>query len=662
MFSSRWYPYLLVAVLFALAGGATLIERLAIDHLLHDDAVSTGRNWADYLVRNVDDLTAIAAGKEPSAASRAVFAEAKKVGQIFLYKIYDAEGVVRFASDDLPQSPGDKKTLSAHNAEAAEAAEAVEAGKPMAAARTGTPPSRPPYFSEAYVPVLSNGQVTAVVETYVDQTEKRTQFQRAFFGTAISISLLIAAAFGGPAAAWYFRDRDKQQADEHIRFLGNHDALTGLANRTQLGEVLTRTLAQFPAEHQRLAVHCVDMDRFQDVNDTLGHAAGDVMIKTVADRLRSLAGPDNLVARLSADEFVVLQMNPLDRTAAEGFAARIVQMIAEPVWLEGQEVRVTACVGVALAPEHGMDAIRLMKSADLALSKSKSSGRGQVRVFASVLDTELSQRLTLERAIDRAVENDGFLLHYQPQFRLKDDRLVGFEALLRLPTPQGGFIPPTIFIPVAEGMGLIGRIGEFVLKQACGIAATWPEHLTVSVNLSPSQFASGEVGAIVARALKESGLKPQRLELEITESLLITQTAATMSELAGLKALGVSVAMDDFGTGYSSLSYLWQFPFDKIKIDRVFINAFAAGDAAAEKIIRTIVGLSRSLNMRVTVEGVETAEQAAFVRAIGCDEVQGFFFGRPAPTADLAAIILADHRRSLRPDEGPTEAKLSAFG
>jgi diguanylate cyclase (GGDEF)-like protein len=652
MASLRWYPIVFLVAIIALVGGATLIERSAIDRLLHDDAVWTGRQWTETLAGNIEDLQAIAAGKEPSTATRSFLDRVKKVGRVFLYKIYDADGRIRFVSDDLPAGATDEEGLSEHNAAAAEA---IAAGEPMIEAGEGTPPSRPPFFSEAYVPLIVDGKVRAVVETYIDQTEKRGQFRSTFIWATTALGGMITLAFGVPAAAWYFRGRDKKRADAHIQYLANYDALTGLANRVQLTQRLTRALAG-PESGRRLAVHSIDIDRFKDINDTLGHAAGDQVIKTVADRLRALAGPEDIVARLGGDEFAIVQTSPGRASEITDLARRVVDRLAMPVPVGSEDVRLTCSVGVAIAPDHGTDAGRLLKSADLALSKAKADGRDHLRVFSGELDNELDQRLTIERAIKAAIDSNGFLLHFQPEFRNAGGRLVGFEALLRLPT-KDGFIPPAAFIPVAETMGLIDQIGAWAIGRACGTAAAWPEHLMVAVNLSPAQFAGGSVSAVIAAALKESGLAPHRLEVEITESLLMRDTEAVLGELAALKALGVSIVMDDFGTGYSSLNYLWRFPFDKIKIDASFMRALDGNDQNAEKIVRTVVALGRSLRMRVTVEGVENARQVAFVSMTECDEVQGYFFGRPMPASEVAGVILGDYQQGLTAGDEPAAAR-----
>jgi EAL domain-containing protein (putative c-di-GMP-specific phosphodiesterase class I) len=305
-----------------------------------------------------------------------------------------------------------------------------------------------------------------------------------------------------------------------------------------------------------------------------------------------------------------------------------------------QEIRPTITIGVSLAPVDGRTPDRILKSADLALYAGKRAGRSCVRSFALAMDTELQARLRLEKIIRDAVGVEGFELHYQPIFEVDGHRLVGFEALLRLRAPDGTRIPPATFIPLAEEMRLIGRIGAFVLREACATAAGWPGDLTVAVNLSPLQFEGDSISDIVARALADSGLPARRLELEVTESLLVRMNDRTMAEVKKLKALGVAIVMDDFGTGYSSLSYLWQFPFDKIKIDSSFMQGVNEGRADAVTVVRTIIALGRELRMRVTVEGVETAQQSAFIEETEADQVQGFYFGKPVAAVDLAPLII----------------------
>jgi predicted signal transduction protein with EAL and GGDEF domain len=313
--------------------------------------------------------------------------------------------------------------------------------------------------------------------------------------------------------------------------------------------------------------------------------------------------------------------------------------------LKEQSIIATLSVGVALAPTDGTNPERLLKSADLALYKAKADGRNCIRFFMAEMDSELQARFKLEKIIRDAVLHDRFELYYQPLFEMSERRLIGFEALIRLPAEDGTLIPPLVFIPLAEELRLIDKIGAWVLREACRAAATWPEHLTVAVNLSPAQFLARSISDIVAAALKESGLAAHRLELEITETLLLGNSEAIMAELQTLKAIGVAIVMDDFGTGYSSLSYLWRFPFDKIKIDRSFMQGFDGSGRDVKTVVKTIIALGRELNMRVTVEGVETAAQAAFLDKADGDQAQGFFFGRPVPASEVGANILADFRK-----------------
>ncbi|MEJ0097260.1 MAG: EAL domain-containing protein [Bauldia sp.] len=590
------------------------------------------------------------AGIPPDADATEFIARVKTVARVFLYKVYDADGVPRFVSDDRPEEASDQEDLAKHNPEAAEA---IAEGVPAIELHEGQPPTRPAFYSEAYVPVLDkSGKVAAVVEAYIDQTKKRAEFERVSFASAVALGLLIAAAFGLPAIAWYRRQREQERARGRIDYLANFDALSGLVNRSRLTEDLKRALRD-AGPRGRLAVHSIDIDHFTDINDWLGLETGDIVIKLVAERLRAVAAPDDIVARVSGDEFAIVQRAGRERAVAALFAEKVARALAIPAFLHGHEIPLTAGVGVALSPDDGSDAERLIRSAKLALAKGKSEGRGRVSFFSRDLDSETTARLEIEHAVDAALAAGGFTLHYQPLYGEPGEALTGFEALARLPTADGGFIPPSAFIPVAERMGVIDKLGAWVLLEACSTAAAWPEHLTISVNLSAAQFGKKSVADMVAGALTASGLAPGRLLLEITESLLITDRESVTAELARLKALGTRIVMDDFGTGYSSLSYLWRFPFDKIKIDASFMHAYDEPGAPAEKIMRTITALGHALGMSVCVEGVENERQAAHARNIGCDEVQGYHFGVPLAAVDLPATILADFRRGAEVEAKP---------
>ena len=642
---------LVLVAAVALLGGAFAVQNYAIQRLLHDDATVTATAWATFVAANSGNIGAIAAGAPPSPETRAFIGRVKTVARVFLYKIYDKTGRIRFVSDDRPEGPTDDEDLDEHNAEALEA---VEAGRAAIEVKTGAPPSRPAYYSEAYVPVLdTSGAVVAVVETYIDQAEKQAEFQSVLFVAAAAIGTLLALAAGVPGLAWYSRKRKSDRADERLAFLTDFDALSRLANRTHLMDGLKRALVVNGPSRTLLGLHCIDINRFKDINDTLGLSTGDAVLKVVADRLRALAAPTDLVARLGGDEFVLVQRAPRDRLAVEDMATKIDHAMSSPIRLKDNDIMASVSIGLALAPEHGRDPDGLLRNAELALVKAKAERRSRICVYTPDLDKELRERVRLERAIDEALASDAFELHYQPLCSEPYEILQGFEALARLPDGKGGYIPPIDFIAAAERMGAINRLGAWVLRRACAAATAWPAHLTVSVNLSVAQFDAGSVTTLVRDALATTGLAPERLLIEITESVLVKDGTAVLIELTKLKALGARIVMDDFGTGYSSLNYLWRFPFDKIKIDGSFMRAFDAPDAPAAKIVGTIATLGHALGMTVCVEGVETASQAAYARALGCDEVQGYYFGRPALETDVAAIVLADFRKTAGRDEAP---------
>jgi diguanylate cyclase (GGDEF)-like protein len=644
---------LIGAVLLVLIGGTLAAVKITTDYLLYQSATSDARSWAGFMAKSITDLEPIAAGELPSAASMSFFQWAQKSDQVFRYEIFNREGYSQLTADHTKIA---LLTLSEYSAAAASAG---RTGLPVVEAKEGGSPDLPSFYARAYVPVLVDQLPIAVVAAYVDQTQERDRVHRAFLLAAVSLCLLSGLSFGIPAIGLYRRTKEKQRGDRRIRFLAHHDALTGLANRARLVEKLDVAFDALPSRGGSFAVHFIDIDSFKEINDSLGHDGGDFVLKTVAERLRATAPPGDVVARLGGDEFVVIQ-SQLDRKEdAEAFSDRLASALAAPMRFKDNEIVSTVSIGVALAPMFGDNPERLLKSADLALYKCKSEGRNCVRFFRPEMDAELLERIELEKTVRNAVLHNRFVLHYQPMLLIAGRRLIGFEALVRLTAEDGTLIPPLLFIPVAEELRLIDKIGAWVLREACRTAQLWPKHLTVAVNLSPAQFAAGSVSAMVASALGETGLEPQRLELEITETLLLGNTDSIMRELQALKAMGVAIVMDDFGTGYSSLGYLWRFPFDKIKIDRSFMQGFEDSRRHVETVVKTIIGLGRELNMRVTVEGVETARQAAFLEKADGDLAQGFYFGRPVPACEVAANILADfHQQHPRAFEAEANLRL----
>ncbi|HKJ61337.1 MAG TPA: EAL domain-containing protein, partial [Hyphomicrobiales bacterium] len=370
-----------------------------------------------------------------------------------------------------------------------------------------------------------------------------------------------------------------RQVQEDFYHLAHHDALTGIANRHMFGLQLEQALAQIK-DGESIAVHIIDLDYFKNVNDTLGHPIGDKLLKAVTERLRGEGGESDIIARIGGDEFTLIQFAGNQPADAEDLAKRIIASISKPYTIDDHQIVIGASIGIALGPDNGDRFEEIMRNADLALYRAKESGRGMHRFFEAEMDEKMQTRRALELDMRMAIENGGFELHYQPLVDLESEELCGFEALIRWPHPEKGNITPAEFIPLAEETGYMMQIGEWVIREACKTAANWPEHLLISINLSPVQFRDNSLVRLVMNALASSGLAPSRLELEITESVLLEDNTATLNILRQLKQLGVRVAMDDFGTGYSSLSYLQSFPFDKIKIDRSFIEKLASGGTA----------------------------------------------------------------------------------
>jgi diguanylate cyclase (GGDEF)-like protein len=443
-----------------------------------------------------------------------------------------------------------------------------------------------------------------------------------------------------PAGGWVATHEDiteRRRAEAQIAYMAHHDPLTGLFNRARFQQELEVRLGR-TARSERFAVFCLDLDRFKEVNDTLGHPIGDLLLQTVACRLREVISETDILARLAGDEFAILQTGARQPTGATSLASRILDEVSAPYELASHQVIIEASIGIALVPDDGLDPNTLIRKADVALYKAKADGRNLYRFFEPEMDARMQARRHLEIDLRKAIADEEFELFYQPAIDLKTREPTTFEALIRWRHPARGLLLPIDFIPIAEETGIIIPLGNWVLRRACVEAAKWPNALRIAVNLSPAQFRSKGLVQTVMDALGASGLPPTRLELEITETVLLQDCDSTLATLHQLRDIGIRIAMDDFGTGYSSLSYLRKFPFDKIKIDQSFVRDMSDhGDCLA--IVRAVVAMGGGLSIATTAEGVETQEQLELLTDEGCSEAQGYLFSPPRPAADIKAWL-----------------------
>jgi diguanylate cyclase (GGDEF)-like protein/PAS domain S-box-containing protein len=429
---------------------------------------------------------------------------------------------------------------------------------------------------------------------------------------------------------------ERKRHEQRIAHMTHHDALTELPNRVAFNSCIAATIDLAGKADESFAVLNIDFDRFKAVNDVFGHAVGDTLLREAARRMES-ACQGAFLARVGGDEFIAITPTGPQPVGAETLAARLNAAFDSDIEIEGHPLRLALTIGISIYPQDGADATTLVANADAALSRAKSEARGSIRFFEIAMDKQLREKRALQQDLRTAVLNGELELHYQPQARI-DGTVTGFEALARWHHPRHGLVPPSTFIPIAEETGLIVALGEWVLRTACKEAASWPRRMKIAINLSPAQFQHGDLPNLVHQVLLDTGLSPARLELEITEGVLIGDFTRAVAILRRLKNLGVNISMDDFGTGYSSLSYLQSFPFDKIKIDQTFIANLGHSQQAAT-IIRAVIALGRGLDVPVSAEGVETAEQLKFLAAEKCHEIQGYLIGRPKPIADYAELV-----------------------
>jgi diguanylate cyclase (GGDEF)-like protein len=512
----------------------------------------------------------------------------------------------------------------------------------------------PAELTKPGTPLMAILQLLVSNATFAESTEETFAAAKTLpaggnfrFIKSMSDGRLIAISHQGTAdGGWVAVHEDiteRQKAEAHIAHLARHDHLTDLPNRVFFREELDKNLRRL-RNGERFSVLCLDLDRFKGVNDTLGHSIGDKLLNAVAARLSGCVGEQDFVARLGGDEFAIIQTNLSRPEESGGLASRIIERLGAPYEIEGHQLDIGASIGIAIAPTDGANADQLLKNADLAMYRAKADGRGSYCFFEPDMDARIQARRALELDLRNALVAGQLQLYYQPLVNATTGEVRCFEALLRWFHPQLGAVPPSEFVPLAEESGLIGPLGQWVLRSACAEAATWPQHFRVAVNLSPIQFKNLNLTKVILGALASSGLSASRLELEITESLLLDDDAKTIAVLHELHSLGIHIVMDDFGTGFSSLNYLRSFPFDKIKIDKSFVHDMSkGGDSVA--IVKAIIDLARALNIDVVAEGVETEDQLRRLVAEGCSDMQGYYFSKPAPIESFTKIL---HERNGR--------------
>ncbi len=630
---------IIVGSAIALIAASIGVVRYYTDHFLRSEATHRAETWASNLVDNVSDLPKIMKGGLPGDESVVFFEQARAVGDVWRFRIFDATGKLLLVSNQIGKTHTFTENLAT---DTPETLSELRAGRAVVNTRAGANRREPAFIAEALVPVISGDEPIGYLSVQIDATERQQVYLNEATLMAFTFAGLMLLAFCAPAAGFLMRSRQKDLAEGKLEHLAYHDALTGLKNRLAITQHLDTFFAGYEMP-DHLAIHIIDLDGFKEINDTLGHDVGDEVLRQVSLRLSRTVGDSGIVGRLGGDEYLVVQSGADIAGKAEILAANLVEALLPPCNINGSYIQAHGSVGVALGGVDGLTASSLMKSADVALYFAKAEGRACSRRFMPGMDDKLRRRREVEQKLRVALAEGRFELYFQPQFDLASDALEGAEALLRLPDGPNGMISPAEFIPIAEEAGLILDIGNWVIAEGCRSLELLPPGMKLAINLSPLQFEKGDIVATVAAALKDTGADPSRLELEVTESLLLNDSSKLQATIGALKALGTSIVLDDFGAGYSSLSYLWRYPFDKIKIDRSFVSCLG-GNERVEGVIRSIINLGRELKLRVTAEGIETGAQAEILREMHCDQVQGYLFGAPLSLPDLSAAIINDFK------------------
>ena len=640
VFQKEWLRLLpLLAATIFVGIGTYLVGYAAITDMQRGHAQFVAESYGQHLLDDFPNLEAMILGQTSPEDVASSLGSVNPIGAIFRFQLFDRRGELRADSERFAKGLAVDRDASGRSNVAAAA---VATGRATFKLREGDGKSLPVFYTDIVIPLVDGERTIGALAVLSDETEGWPALFAQAQNVLAQIGVLMLVAFGIPGYMYLRRTGQLANAARRLTQTTQYDEHTGWLNRATFKRIVHELTETASGQGLAVAVHVVDLDRFKDVNESLGHAAGDEVLRQAAQRLRRLMGTRERLARLGADEFAICQPHFANSPhVVLELANDIVRAMEQPFAVVGSApIQISGSAGYSVYPRDGRTVADLLRAADIAVHHAKSRNRGTSVAFDPSMETERQRRQVVEARMRTALADNGFEIHFQPFYDAATDRLRGFEALLRLSDHDGSPISPVEFIPIAEEIGMIGDIGHWVLRESCSTARQWPDDLLVSVNLSPAQFADEGMAGTVRDALSWSDLPPRRLELEVTESVLITDTEKVLGDLMEMKRLGVRIALDDFGTGYSSLSYLWRFPFDKLKVDKSFMTDLTIEGGKSREILSTIVALGRVLGLTITAEGVETDAQADVLRALKCDLFQGFLLGRPMRAIDVAATVL----------------------
>ena len=625
-----------ITLLTVVGGAALYSSQIAVEMLERGQTESRGRAFADFLLDQDGQLDALLTGISRTSDAEVDARTASKAAGLLTFSVFDKSGREVFTPRSMQQEWLLRERPGGTATGASLSADYIAKPGPWIVVE-GLGGRRP----TATMALERNGERIGFLSASPHMTAAIERFESVVRLIAIGLFCAATVAVGGPAAMVFLRRRRIDQANERIEFLDNFDPLTHLLNRKRFQEETDRILATTRATRERTALWAISVVGLSEINSGMGQQTGDDLLRAISERIARVIDKNDLFGRVSGGDFRLLQRNkPSGTEPINRLAQTIRQCLAVPIEIAGHVIVPKLSIGVVLAPDHGRTFSDLARHADLAQAVERETRTGFYTIFEPSMDVEAHRRRRIEHEMRVALRSGRFELFYQPIVGAQDGVPKGLEALIRLPDGQGGYISPAQFIPIAEARDLMKPISDWVIEESIRAVSRWPEPLYVSINLSPAQFRDDDLVELIGATLQRYGVAGRRLQIEVVETLLLERSDPVLHQLRGLKDLGISIAMDDFGTGYSSLGYLWRFPFDTVKIDQSFMLAFEAGEANVPQILETIISLAHNLGMRVTTEGVETAEQARMLAQLNCDSLQGFHFARPKPLSQLD--ILAD--------------------